>query len=220
MAEIFSPGLIFPGVIGGSSLLLGFYALGILPVDYAGILLLVLAVRLSIAELFTASFGLLTACGIVALIVSSLILLKGGTLFRINPALIAVVAVVVAAFLVFVIAKVVGAHCRQASTGREEMLISVLPRTSLGRWSVSLAIAFILFLVLMEVTTGFNLFGPGFNPVLAVVLAIILVGTSGAAFVSGLISVIKHKERSVLVFVSMAITLWVGLLGAVGEFLI
>ena len=57
IAEIFSPGLIFPGVIGGISLLLGFYALGILPVNYAGILLLVLAVGLFIAGLFTASFG-------------------------------------------------------------------------------------------------------------------------------------------------------------------
>jgi membrane-bound ClpP family serine protease len=54
-----------------------------------------------------------TINGIVVLIIGSLILFKGGTLFRINPVLIAVVAVVIAAFLVFVIAKVVGAHRRQ-----------------------------------------------------------------------------------------------------------
>lgn len=148
----------------------------------------------------------------------SLILFKGGTLFRINPALIAVVAGVIVAFFVFVIAKVVGAHRRQASTGREETPISVLPKTSLGKWSVGLAIAFILFLVfLLEVLTGFNPFAPGFNPVLAVVLKIVLVGISGAAFVTGLISVIKRKERSVLVFVGMAITLWLGLIGVVGS---
>ena len=144
----------------------------------------------------------------IALITGSLILFKGGTLFRINPALIAVVAVVVAAFSVFVIAKVVGAHRRQASTRREEMPISVLPKTSLGRWSVGLAIAFILFFVLMGVLTGFNPFGPGTNPVLAVVLKIILAGMPGAVFVTGLISMIKRKERSVFVLVSMALGLW------------
>ena len=154
------------------------------------------------------------------LIIGSLILFKGGTLFRINPALIAVVAVVIVAFFVFVIAKVVGAHRRQASTGREEMPISVLPKTSLGRWSVGFALAFILFFVFAEVLTGFNLFGPGFNPVLTVILAIVLVGISGAAFITGLISIIKNKERSVLVFVGMVITLWFGLIGAVGQFII
>jgi len=124
-----------------------------------------------------------------------------------NPALIAVVAVVVAAFLVFVIAKVVGAHRRQASTKREDTPISVLPKTSLGRWSVGLAIAFILFFFLMVVLTGWT-FGPGFNPVLAVVLKIILAGMPGAVFVTGLISMIKRKERSVFVLVSMAVGLW------------
>jgi hypothetical protein len=57
-----------------------------------------------------------------------------------------------------------------------------------------LAIAFILFFVLAEVFTGFGVFGPGFNPVLAVVLTIVLAGISGAAFVTSLISMIKSKE--------------------------
>ena len=124
-----------------------------------------------------------------------------------NPALIAVVAVVVAAFLVFVIAKVVGAHRRQAATKREDTPISVLPKTSLGRWSVGLAIAFILFFYLMVALTGWT-FGPGFNPVLAVVLKIILAGMPGAVLVTGLISMIKRKEGSVFVLVSMALGLW------------
>jgi hypothetical protein len=58
------------------------------------------------------------------------------------------------------------------------------------------------------------------NPVLTVVLTIIIVGTSGADLVTGLISVIKRKERSVLVFLGMLITFWWGLVGALGEFLI
>jgi len=140
----------------------------------------------------------------------------------INPVLIAV-AVVIAAFFVFVIAKVVGAHRRQASAWRE-MGISVLPKTSLGRWSLGLAIAFILLFVLaagpLREQWGLNENEELVNPVLTIVLTIILVGTSGAALVTGLIGAIKRKERSVLVFLGMLITFWWGLIGAVGEFLI
>ena len=143
----------------------------------------------------------------------------------INPVLIAVVAVVIIAFLLFVIFRVVGANRRQASAAREEIPITLLPRTSLGRWSLGLAIAFIPFLVLAVVLASSDLYGIDengelFNPVLTVVLTIIIVGTSGAALVTGLIGVIKRKERSILVFVGMIIALWWGLLGAVGEFLI
>jgi hypothetical protein len=49
---------------------------------------------------------------------------------------------------------------------------------------------------------------------LAALLKIVLIGMSGAASVTGLISLIEHKERSGLVFVSMALTLWVGLVGS------
>jgi len=94
--------------------------------------------------------------------------------------------------------------------------ISILPKTPLGRWSVGLTIAFILFLVLAEVLTGFELPSPESNPVLAVILTIVVAGISGAAFVTGLISMIKNRERSVLVFVGIAIALWLGLIGAVG----
>jgi hypothetical protein len=206
--------LIFPGVIGGIRLSLGSYALGTLPVNQAGIRLLVPAVELSIAELPTASFGLLTAGGIVDLIVGSPILSRGGTLFAVNPVLVAA-SVVAAAFLVFVIAKVVGAHRRH-----EAIPVSVLPTTLLGRWSVGLAIAFILSEVLPRVLTGFEPPNPESDLVQAIVLTIVVVGISGAAFVTGLISVIRRKERSVLVFVGMAITLWWGLIGAVGYLLI
>jgi len=82
--------------------------------------------------------------------------------------------------------------------------INVLPRTSWGRWSVGLAIAFILFFALSEVLIGFEPLGPGFNPVLALALTIVLAGISGAAFVTGLISMIKSKERSAFVFLTTA----------------
>ncbi|MCJ7769307.1 MAG: nodulation protein NfeD [Dehalococcoidales bacterium] len=120
--EIFNPGLIFPGVAGAISGLLAFYSLGMLPVNYAGILLMVLAFGLFIAEAFTPTFGLLTAGGITSLVVGSLILFQGGPLFQVNIWLIISISVLFAAFLAFVINRIVAAHKRQAATGREELL--------------------------------------------------------------------------------------------------
>lgn len=122
MVEIYSPGLIFPGIVGGICLLMAFYSLGVLPVNYAGVLLIVLAFGLFIAEVFTTTFGLLTGGGIISLVLGSLILFKGGPLFRIDPGLIATVTIIIAGFLGFVVSRVIRAHRRQASTGREELV--------------------------------------------------------------------------------------------------
>jgi len=136
----------------------------------------------------------------------------------VNPALIALALVAIAAFLVFVVARVAVARRQQASTGRGEIAIGVLPRSSLGRWSVGLAIAFILSLVAVQALPGDALSDTESNQALAVVLKIILIGVSGASFVAGLISVIKRKESSVLVLVGMLITLWMGLITMVAHF--
>ena len=122
LVEVTNPGLIFPGVIGGICGLLAFFSLGILPVNYAGVLLVVLAFGLFIAELFTSTFGLLTAGGVVSLVLGSLILFKGGPLFQVDPWLVAVVTIVIVALFAFVITRIVRAHRRQASTGREELV--------------------------------------------------------------------------------------------------
>jgi membrane-bound serine protease (ClpP class) len=119
--EIFNPGLIFPGVAGGIAGLLAFYSLGMLPVNYTGILLIVLAFVFFILEAFVTSYGVLAAGGITSLVTGSLILFKGGPLFRVNIGLIIAVSVIIAAFLVFVVNRVIAAHRRQASTGREEL---------------------------------------------------------------------------------------------------
>ncbi|MCJ7763720.1 MAG: hypothetical protein MUO90_00970, partial [Dehalococcoidales bacterium] len=119
--EIFNPGLIFPGVTGAISGLFAFYSLGMLPVNYAGILLIALAFVLFVAEAFTPTFGLLTAGGITSLVIGSLILFKGGPLFQVSIGLIILVAVFFAVFLAFVINRVVVAHRRQVTTGREEL---------------------------------------------------------------------------------------------------
>ena len=123
MAEIFNPGLIFPGVVGGISLLLAFFSLGVLPVNLAGVLLIVLAVGLFIAEVFTPGFGLLAAGGITSLVIGSLILFKGGSpLFRVDPWLIAIVTILIGGFFIFVVYRVIWAHRRRATTGKEELM--------------------------------------------------------------------------------------------------
>jgi hypothetical protein len=136
-------------------------------------------------------------CSIIALIIGVLILFKGGTLFM-NPALIALIVVVVAASLFFVIAKVVGVYRRQESAERKEMTISVLPKTSLGIWSVGLTISIILLFFLIGVLTGSDTF----------VFKIIWAGAPVAILVTGLTSMIKKRERSVVVLVSMVVGLW------------
>jgi len=122
LVEISSPGLIFPGVVGGICLVLAFYALGVLPVNWAGVMLILLAFGLFIAEVFTTGFGALAAGGIASLILGSIILFKGGPLFSVSPWLIAIVVILVAGFMLFAVQRVVAAHRKQATTGREELV--------------------------------------------------------------------------------------------------
>jgi len=94
-----------------------------LPVNWAGILLIVLALGLFVGEVLTTTFGLFTAGGITALVIGSLILFKGGgPLFQIDPWLIATVAILAAGFFAFALQRVIRAHRRQAYTGREELI--------------------------------------------------------------------------------------------------
>jgi membrane-bound serine protease (ClpP class) len=123
MAELFSPGLIFPGIIGALSLLLAFYSLGMLPVNWTGVLLILLAFGLFIAEFFTPGFGMLFGGGVVSFIIGSLILFKGGSpLYQIEWWLIAILIILIAGFVAFAVFKIVGTYHKQASTGREDLI--------------------------------------------------------------------------------------------------
>jgi membrane-bound serine protease (ClpP class) len=75
--ELSNPGAIFPGVVGGIALILAFYAFQTLPINYAGLLLIGLALLFFLAELTVPSYGLLTVGGIVALTLGSLMLIRG-----------------------------------------------------------------------------------------------------------------------------------------------
>jgi len=123
IAEIYSPGTFFPGIVGAISLLLAFYSLGVLNASWGGILLILLAFGLFIGEVLTTTFGLFTAGGIAALVLGSLILFPGGDpLFQVDPWLITTITICIAGLFAFVVSRVIRAHRRQASTGREELI--------------------------------------------------------------------------------------------------
>jgi membrane-bound serine protease (ClpP class) len=123
ITEISNPGLIFPGVVGGLSLLIAFYSLGTLNAYWAGLLLFMLALGLFVAEIFTPTFGILTAGGIISLIIGSLMLFSNNPpVLAVNPGLIAAVVVVLAAFFIFVIGAIVRGQRRRAVTGIEALV--------------------------------------------------------------------------------------------------
>jgi membrane-bound serine protease (ClpP class) len=121
--ELSNPGAIFPGVVGGISLLLALYSLGTLDAYWGGILLIGLAFALFVADLFVTSHGLLTAGGIASMVMGSLLLFSGkSVLFQIDPWVITGVVLVISGFFVFVVSAVIRAHRRRAATGREGLV--------------------------------------------------------------------------------------------------
>jgi membrane-bound serine protease (ClpP class) len=136
MVEFSNPGLVFPGVAGGISLLLAFYSLGVLGAYWGGIALILLAVGLFIAEYFTESFGLLTAGGVIALVMGSLILFSHSPGIEVDRGLIAGVAIGFTAFAVFVVGAIVRGQRRRKATGAEgmigELAIARTPLTPIG----------------------------------------------------------------------------------------
>jgi len=122
ITEISNPGMVFPGVIGGISLFLAFYSMGVLNAYWGGIALILLAIGLFIAEYFTASFGLLTTGGVVSLVAGSLILFSHSPGVEVNRKLIAGVTIAIAAFCIFVIGAIIRGQRRCKSTGAEGMI--------------------------------------------------------------------------------------------------
>jgi membrane-bound serine protease (ClpP class) len=122
--ELFNPGAIFPGIIGFISLVLAFYALNTLPVNYAGLALIVFGVVLLLLEIKVVSHGMLAIGGIMALLVGSLLLIRPGSgleAMRISRALIISTVAVTAGFFLFVIGMGIRAQRRKPVTGSGAM---------------------------------------------------------------------------------------------------
>lgn len=74
--ELSNPGTILPGVIGAICVILAFYSLSVLPLNYAGVALILLALIFLVAEIYTPTYGILTVAGVIALILGSIMLFK------------------------------------------------------------------------------------------------------------------------------------------------
>jgi len=140
ITEISNPGMVFPGVAGGISLFLAFYSLGVLDAYWGGIALILLAMGLFIAEYFTTSFGLLTAGGIISLVIGSLILFSHSPGIEINRGLIAGITAGVTAFAIFVVGAIVRGQRRRKATGAEGMIGKIaIAKTPLDPTGTALA---------------------------------------------------------------------------------
>ncbi len=121
--ELSHPGAIFPGVIGGISLVLAFFALQTLPVNYAGILLIVLAIIFFIMEMKIPSYGLLSVAGVLSLLLGSLMMFKdtdpdmGLSLKVLLPTII-----LISGFFVFVAGLVFRAQMSKPRTGTKGLV--------------------------------------------------------------------------------------------------
>ena len=121
--EFLSPGLVAPGVIGGICLLVGLFALQMLPVNYAGAALALLGLALMVAEAFLPSFGIIGIGGIAAFVIGAVILLRGGsTGFAVPLALVIAVAAAGGLFVLTVAGLAVRSRRRPVVSGREELI--------------------------------------------------------------------------------------------------
>ena len=123
LIELYNPGLIFPGVIGAISLLLAFYSLQTLPINYAGLLLIGLSLVLFILETQVSSFGMLTIGGIIAMFLGSLMLIDSPEEYlRIPLSTIFLVVGTTAALFTFIVGAAVRSVHRQPVSGQEGMI--------------------------------------------------------------------------------------------------
>ncbi|HWN41032.1 MAG TPA: nodulation protein NfeD [Thermoanaerobaculia bacterium] len=124
--ELMNPGAILPGVVGGICLILGFFALSVLPFSYAGLALLALAVLLFIAEIKITSYGMLSVAGVICLVLGSLMLFKTAEpALRVSLELIAALAAFSLAVVGFLLWMSMRARRTPVTTGAEGLLREV-----------------------------------------------------------------------------------------------
>lgn len=123
MMELYNPGAVFPGVVGAICLILGFYALSVLPVNAAGLMLLGLALVFFIAEIKVTSYGLLTLAGVVSLVLGGLMLFEtADPALRVSVEVLATAAILATVVVLFLMFQVLRAHRSRVRTGSEGMV--------------------------------------------------------------------------------------------------
>jgi membrane-bound serine protease (ClpP class) len=121
--ELAHPGAILPGVIGGICLIMSFFAMQTLPVNYAGIALIIFGLILFIAEIKIISHGLLSVGGIIALLLGSLLLFDSpDPALRVSLKVMIPALMIVSTFFIFIVSLVVRAQLRKKHTGPDELI--------------------------------------------------------------------------------------------------
>ncbi len=115
--EVASPGAVVPGVLGGISLLVALYALNMLPINGAGVALVILGIALMTAEAFAPSFGALGIGGIAAFGLGSLFMFEKVPGFHLSPGVVVVATIGSALFLIVALAAALRAHRRDVVSG-------------------------------------------------------------------------------------------------------
>ncbi|MFG6177034.1 nodulation protein NfeD [Halomonas sp. THAF12] len=119
--ELANPGSLVPGTIGIICLLLALFAFQVLPVNYAGLALILVGLALIVGEALMPSFGILGIGGIVAFVIGSVMLMDADTL-NISLPLIGGIALVAAGLMLWVMTRFLGLRRRPVRTGQEELL--------------------------------------------------------------------------------------------------
>lgn len=125
MFELYNPGAIFPGVIGVISLILAFYSLHTLPINYAGLALIIFAIILFILEIKVISHGILTIGGVISLVLGSIMLIDTESaleVIEISWQVILIAVVLTTAFFIFAISYGIKAQLRKPATGIEGLI--------------------------------------------------------------------------------------------------
>jgi membrane-bound serine protease (ClpP class) len=123
IVELWNPGLVFPGTVGGISLIVSLYGLQVLPVSAAGILLMLLAIGFWGAELFVPSHGALTLAGAVSFVFGALMLFDpAGPAYQVSLEVALAVAGTLAAFMAFAVTKIVQVRRRPVAVGAHTLV--------------------------------------------------------------------------------------------------
>ena len=123
LAELYNPGAILPGVVGAISLIMAFYSLQSLPIDYAGVLLILLGIVLFILEIKVTSYGILTLGGIASMVLGALMLVKTDAPFlKVSLSFLVPTMATVAVVVLGMTWMAVRAKQRRPAMGQERMI--------------------------------------------------------------------------------------------------
>jgi membrane-bound serine protease (ClpP class) len=126
VVELWNPGLILPGTVGAISLILGLFGLSVLPVSWAGILLMLLAVGFFVAELFVPSYGALSLAGGASFVFGALLLFDpAGPAYQVSVPVAVAMALAIGLFMTFAVAKVVQVRRRPVEVGVSSLVGTV-----------------------------------------------------------------------------------------------